>query len=187
MRTLLSLCILLPIVLLGCKEKGVNESAAEYDSILQFEVGSADTRNGAYNDTGDIHVSGKCYIPVPSEGGPGHALSYCNDMLVELKWSKVEPFRHESKPGIVFTDFRWRIGNRLREGDGTTRTFGWTGPINPNTRGFSHDYETLVTAVSFNHSSTDPNDGPFLLIRARWLPKKINPPEIQLQKTTGKD
>ncbi len=185
MRTAISLCILLPIFLLGCKDKGMNGSTAEYESMLQFDVGCADTRNGAYNNTGDIHVAATCYVPVPSQGGPGHVLSYCNDLLVEVKWSKVEPFRHVSKPGVVFTDLRWRIGNRLREDVGTTRTFGWTGPINPNTKGFSQDYETLTTAVSFNHSSTDPNDGPFLMLRARWVPTKINPPEIQLQRSAG--
>ena len=89
MRPCTSILVLLPFLVLGCKEQGTNGSAAEHDSMLEFEVGYADTRNGAYNNTGDIHVAAKCYIPVPSKGGPGHVLSYCNDLLVEMKWSKV--------------------------------------------------------------------------------------------------
>ena len=178
MKSTKVLCILFSVFLLGCGRAEQADVDLEYDSTLLFEVGHADSSQGAYDNTGEIHVAAQCSVPVPRRGGSGRVSSYDNGMLVELKWSKVEPLTDSEGRGVVFTDLRWRIGNRLLEGDGDSRTVGWNGPIEPNTSRFTEDYRLLVSTTTFDQSGE--GKGPYLMIRARWHSGKLNPPDIKL-------
>ena len=182
MKPTASLCIVTCLVLLGCRDADRGVPDAEYDSMLQFQVGHTATREGATRGSGGVHVAATCHVPVPSQGGPGHVLSYCGGLLVEMKWSGVRPLRDSPKPGLVFSDLRWRVGNRLMESSQDSRTLdGWHGPIEPGTSTFTEDYRLLVTPVSFRHTAKDAHKGPFLMVRARWQQGKLKPPDIQLR------
>ena len=53
-------------------------------------------------------------------------------------------------------------------------------------RRFPQEFGSLISPMSLVHSAADGDDGPFLMIRARWLEEgKINPPDIDLRKGHG--
>jgi hypothetical protein len=172
--------MLLTVFLLGCSPAEKAVVVLDYDSTLLFEVGHADTSQGAYDNTGDIHVAAHCSVPVPRRGGPGRVLAFDNGLLVELKWSKVEPITDSEERGVVFSEFQWHIGNRLLQGKYDSRTFGWHRERGPSTTRFTEDYRLLVSTTSINPGRDTQGEAPFLMVRARWHSVKLNPPDIQL-------
>ena len=85
------------------------------------------------------------------------------------------------EPGLLFRDFRWRIGNRLLERDGGSRSFGWHGLVRPNTQGFTEDFDLLATPVSLRHTAEEVKAGPMLVFRARWRPDAPKLRDIELE------
>ena len=170
--------VLLFVFLLGCKEKASKDIPVEYDSMLQIEVGSGETVEAINFNDGNVDIAATCYIPVPSKGGPGHVLSYCDGLMVELTWDKVEPFENAGKPGVAFKGFRWRIANFLRENESTSGKSDWG---LPHTEYFNTEFKTLVSSVPLKRFSNSKEPSAFSMIRARWLPKMIDVPEIQLK------
>ena len=178
MKIYLCLFAFASALLLGCNNKTPNEVPVEYNSMIQFDVGSAETPEAAYSGDGNIHVAATCYIPVPSKGGSGHVLSYCNGLMVELRWNKVEPLEIGSQSGVVFSGFQWRIANMLRENESTAGKPNWN---QPDTKTFYRKFKTLISSVPLKRFSNSKEPGAYQMIRARWLPKMIEVPEIHLK------
>ncbi len=178
MKMYIVCCILLSVSLLGCKKKASNDIPVEYDSMLQFEVGSSETIEAVNFNDGNVDIAATCYIPVPSKSGAGRVLAYCDGLMVELTWNKVEPFENAGKPGVVFKGFQWRIANFLRENESTSGKSDWG---SPQTEYFSSEFKTLGSSVPLKRFSNSNEPRAYSMIRARWLPKMIDVPEIQLK------
>ena len=182
MRIYLACFVLSLVFLLGCSEKTPNDMPVAYDSMLQFDVGSGETPEAVHSGDGNIHVAATCYIPVPTKGGPGHVLSYCNGLMVELRWNKVERveirLQNGSRSDLVFSGFQWRIANMLRENQSTSGRSNWG---LPDSKTFCREFKTLGSTVRLKRLSNSKEPSAYQMIRARWLPKMIDVPEIQLK------
>lgn len=184
MRKFITFLIIFTVLLAGCcKRKSTTQEPVKYDSCLEFQIALRMTPLNAGDgcNVGEFKVITSNIVPVHREGGPGHVVSDVNGVFVEMHWSDVEPV---GETGVNFTDFRWRIHNRLLCSDSETRKWaGWSGRISPNTQGFSTEFDALVSPVSI-HPESHRGGGllpPILFLRCRWLPSLPKAPDIDLR------
>lgn len=160
----------------GCGGQKKIVPDTEYNSAIEVRIGIADS-----TDAPETAVVAKCLVPVPRQGGKGRVLASCDGMVVEMVWDKAESLRGMgTKEGVLFTDFGWRIRNRLVRG-GSISTLGWS---KHKTAGFTVESKPLVSSIELRSDSWGAG-GPFQVIRARWLPE-MTVSDIKVEMKEGK-